>query len=380
MRILGLLPLLGLAACKSELLNPSGDIAVQQRDLLINSTLLMLLIIIPVMILTVVFAWRYRASNKNARYEPNWDHSTQLELVIWAAPLLIIICLGALTWLGTHLLDPYRPVSRIAKDKPLTETTEALQIDVVALDWKWLFIYPQYGVAVVNELALPTDRPVNMNITSSSVMNSLYIPAFAGQVYAMPGMVTQLHGVMNRNGDVEGFSANYSGSGFSGMHFTAHGVNSADFEQWLAQVKSNSDELTRAAYLQLAVPSEREPVRYYATVSSDLWDAIVNRCVETGKMCQDEMMALDARIDAEGGLGLSSAYGLAALRQDEYAYRSAGGPSKTYVTGICTRDDADATQSVSALIEPVDQTPLLGAGLTPAWSSQRTATLQSSVL
>ena len=119
----------------------------------------MLLIIVPVIALTVLFAWRYRQSNKEARYEPDWDHSTQLELVIWAAPLLIIICLGALTWIGTHLLDPYRPLDRIAPGQPVTERTKPLEVEVVALDWKWLFIYPEHGIATVNELAVPVDRP-----------------------------------------------------------------------------------------------------------------------------------------------------------------------------------------------------------------------------
>src|SRR5690349_18082186 len=143
----------------------------------------MLFIIIPVMALTVLFAWRYRASNKKARYEPDWHHSTRLELVIWAAPLLIIICLGALTWLGTHLLDPYRPLDRIADGQPVTEEHKPLEVEVVALDWKWLFIYPEYGFATVNEMVVPVNRPIAMRITASSVMYSIYIPELAGQVY-----------------------------------------------------------------------------------------------------------------------------------------------------------------------------------------------------
>ncbi|RUU78114.1 ubiquinol oxidase subunit II, partial [Mesorhizobium sp. M7A.F.Ca.MR.362.00.0.0] len=145
LRTLFLLPLLAsLGSCSMVVMNPAGDVAAQQRDLLMVSTALMLIVIIPVMALTIFFAWRYRQSNREARYEPDWDHSTHLELVIWAVPLLIIICLGAVTWMGTHLLDPYRPIGRVAAGKPLPPDVRPLEVEVVALDWKWLFIYPQY--------------------------------------------------------------------------------------------------------------------------------------------------------------------------------------------------------------------------------------------
>lgn len=236
--MIALLPLIFLlSGCNAVVLNPSGDIALQQRDLVVISTALMLLIIIPVMALIVLFAWRYRHSNTSARYEPDWDHSTQLELVIWAAPLLIIICLGALTWMGTHLLDPFRPLSRVSAGQLASGEATPLEVSVVALDWKWLFIYPDEGIATVNELAAPVDRPINFRITASSVMNSFYIPALAGQIYAMPGMETKLHAVINRPGVYKGFSANYSGAGFSGMHFAFHGQSSAER---LATKKANS--------------------------------------------------------------------------------------------------------------------------------------------
>ena len=262
LRITALLPLFALlGGCQFVVLNPSGDVALQQRDLVVISTVLMLLIIIPVMALTLVFAWRYRQSNTAARYEPDWDHSTHLELVIWSVPLLIIICLGALTWMGTHLLDPYRAIGRVAVGYPVTGDEAPLEVDVVALDWKWLFIYPQYGVASVNELAAPVDRPIEFRITASSVMNSFYVPALAGQIYAMPGMETKLHAVINKPGVYEGFSANYSGAGFSGMHFAFHGLDRHGFEQLgregqgRAAMRSNRDN-----YLQLERPSENEPV------------------------------------------------------------------------------------------------------------------------
>jgi cytochrome o ubiquinol oxidase subunit 2 len=279
-----------LTACDMVVLRPSGDVAVQQGQLVVLSTLLMLLIIVPVIVLTLVFAWRYRESNTKARYTPDWDHSVQLELLIWAAPLLIIIALGALTWIGTHTLDPYRSLTRIDSSRPMSIEAEPLNIEVVALDWKWLFIYPDHGIAVVNELAAPVDIPIRFKITASSVMNSFFIPALAGQIYAMPSMATTLHAVINRPGEFEGFSANYSGAGFSDMRFKFLGVSAGEFDRWLQKAKASKDELTRDAYLQLEKPSEREPVRRYAAVAPDLFDLVVNRCVDRKKLCVRHMM------------------------------------------------------------------------------------------
>jgi cytochrome o ubiquinol oxidase subunit II len=282
-----------LTGCDAVLLDPSGDIAAQQRDLLLVSTGLMLLIIVPVMALTVIFAWRYRQSNRAARYEPDWAHSTHLELVIWGAPLLIIICLGALTWMGTHLLDPYRPIERITADEPVPSGVETLEVQAVALDWKWLFFYPQYGIASVNEMAAPVDRPIRFRITASSVMNSFFIPTLAGQIYAMPGMETKLHAVINNEGEFEGFSANYSGAGFSGMQFAFHGLGPGDFDAWVETVRSDAATLDNAAYLELERPSENVPVMHYGTIDPALFDKIVNMCVEPGKLCMRDMMMMD---------------------------------------------------------------------------------------
>lgn len=303
-RRLLLLPLLAsLSACSAVVLSPSGDVALQLRDMLVVSTGLMLIVIIPVMALTVFFAWRYRQSNRHARYEPDWDHSSRLELVIWGVPLLVIITLGAVTWMGTHLLDPYRALGRIAAGKPLPQDVQPLQVEVVALNWKWLFIYPQYNVATVNDLAAPVDRPISFRITSASEMNSFYIPALAGQIYAMPGMETKLNAVINKPGDYRGFSANYSGAGFSGMRFGFHGLSDAGFQAWVAKAKDGRSELDRVTYLQLEQPSENQPVSHYSTVDSDLYKAILNRCVAPGSMCMGEM----AQIDAGGGRDLANA-------------------------------------------------------------------------
>ena len=298
------LPLLSLlAGCNAVVLAPSGDIAARQRDLLVFSTGLMLLIIIPVIALVVLFAWKYRHSTKKATYKPDWDHSTYLEVAIWGAPLLIIICLGAVTWAGTHLLDPYRPLDRISKGQPVAETVQPLQVNVVALDWKWLFIYPEYGIATVNELAAPVDRPIQFTITASSVMNSFYIPALAGQIYAMPGMQTTLHGVINKPGEYKGFSANYSGAGFSGMRFAFHGLSDDGFDQWIAKVKSDSQSLNRADYTKLAAPSENTPVIHYGSVDDGLFHAIVHQCVEPGKTCMNHMGTVTAQSHAAHGVG-----------------------------------------------------------------------------
>lgn len=293
-RVLPVCAMLALAGCDLLVLDPPGDVAAQQGDLIVQATRLMLLIIVPVILLTLLFAWRYRASNRAATYRPDWDHSTQLELVIWTAPLLIIIALGAITWITTHTLDPYRPLDRIASDRPVPAGTEPLVIEVVALDWKWLFLYPQQGIATVNEIAAPVDRPIQFRITASSVMNSFYIPALAGQIYAMPGMETKLHAVMNRAGEYEGFSANYSGAGFSHMRFRFHGVDEAAFDGWVQKVKAGGARLGRGEYLELEKPSEREPVRLYGEVDPGLYHAILNRCVAPGALCMDEMMAIDA--------------------------------------------------------------------------------------
>jgi len=308
------LPLAALVSgCDWVVLNPSGDIARQQANLVMVSTALMLLIIVPVMALTVLFAWRYRSANTEAAYDPEWHHSTKLELVIWTAPLAIIIALGSITWLATHLLDPYRPLSRIDDTHAIAPGTKPMDVEVVALDWKWLFIYPEQKIATVNELVLPEGRPVRFRITSSTVMNSFYVPALAGQIYAMPGMETKLHAVFNKPGTFTGFSANFSGAGFSHMRFATRSVTGDAFNAWVAGVKKTGSDLDRATYLELDKPSEKVPVIHYASVSPDLFDAVVNMCVRPGKLCTGEMAA----IDAHGGTGKAGLLNVAALTYDK---------------------------------------------------------------
>jgi cytochrome o ubiquinol oxidase subunit II len=296
-----LLPSL-LAGCNAVVLFPSGYVAVQQRNLIIATTVLMLLIIVPVIALTLIFAWHFREENTDAGYDPEWDHSTQLEVVIWSAPLAIIIAIGAITWLSTHTLDPFRPLTRLDATQPLSQGVKPLTVEVVALDWKWLFIYPDQGVATVNELKAPVNVPISFKITSASVMNSFFIPALAGQIYAMAGMETKLNAVINEEGEYEGFSANYSGLGFSRMNFKFYGVTQQGFDQWLDNVRAQGAGLDRAEYLKLEKPSEHNPVKYYSSVENGLFNAILNLCVLPGQMCIGEMH----HIDATGGAGVES--------------------------------------------------------------------------
>jgi cytochrome o ubiquinol oxidase subunit 2 len=283
-----------LSGCGTVLMAPSGDVALQQRNLILIATFLMLLIIVPVIVLTLLFAWRYRKATPRDDYDPEWHHSTQLELVIWAAPLLIIIVLGAVTWISTHKLDPYRALGRIDASRAMPADVKPLVVDVVALDWKWLFIYPEQGIALVNEVAAPVDRPIEFRITASTVMNSFFIPALAGQIYAMPSMQTTLNAVINKPGSYAGMSANYSGAGFSGMRFTFKGLAPADFDRWVAQSRTSGARLDGPAYLKLAQPSERDPVQHFGAVDPKLFDAILKRCVADRSQCvkkMDEMMA-----------------------------------------------------------------------------------------
>ncbi|MFO7324112.1 MAG: ubiquinol oxidase subunit II [Pseudomonadota bacterium] len=282
-RALALLPLACLlVSCGSAVLDPAGDVARQQRDLIYISTGLMLLIIVPVMILTVVFAWHYRKGGKGT-YDPGFDHSTTLELAIWSAPLLIIIALGALTWASTHLLDPFRPLDSRRDEKPLV-------VQVVSLDWKWLFIYPEQGVATVNELVLPVQRQVRFDITSSNMMNTFYVPTLAGMIYAMPGMRSQLHAVLDREVESHGYSANYSGAGFTHMRFRFEGVDDAGFENWVGRVRQSGNAFDLPAYRELLEPSERVPVMHFASIDQDLFRRTVERCIEPGTPCMSELM------------------------------------------------------------------------------------------
>jgi cytochrome o ubiquinol oxidase subunit 2 len=287
--------LLALSGCNLVVLNPTGDVALQQRNLILIATGLMLVIIVPVLILTVLFAWHYRAGNAAATYDPKFNHSTTLELVIWSAPLLIIIALGAVTWTSTHLLDPYRSLGRLSAGRPIPAGVKPLEVQAVAMDWKWMFIYPEQGVATVNELTVPVDRPVHFTITSNTMMNTFSVPTMAGMVYAMPGMQSQLSAIINKAGDSWGQSANYSGAGYSDMRFGVHALPNAQFDQWVGRVKAGA-ALDPATYIRLEQPSEKVPVMHFGSVTPGLFSRIVNRCVEAGKPCAADVMARDMKM------------------------------------------------------------------------------------
>jgi len=236
-----------------------------------------------------LFAWKYRASNREAEYDPDWHHSTTVEIVVWTIPLIIIIILSGITFVATHRLDPYTPITRISPEQPLPADAEPLVIEAVSLDWKWLFLYPEQGVASVNEVVAPVDRQIRFKITSGSVMNSFYIPALAGQIYAMSGMQTMLHAVINEPGVFDGFSANYSGHGFSHMRFKFHGVDDAGFDAWVEKVRGSGGALDAAGYIDLEKPTTAHPVVYYGEVQENLFHDILNRCVAGREPCIDAL-------------------------------------------------------------------------------------------
>ncbi|HWT68489.1 MAG TPA: ubiquinol oxidase subunit II [Pseudomonas sp.] len=270
-RLLGLLPLIGallLSGCNMTLLNPKGQVGLDERNLIITATLLMLLVVVPVIVMTFLFAWKYRASNTSATYTPKWNHSTKIEIAVWAVPIMIIIALGYVTYKSTHALDPYRPLE--SDVKPVT-------IEVVALDWKWLFIYPEQGIATVNKIVFPAHTPINFRITSDAVMNSFFIPALGGQIYAMAGMQTKLHLIANENAEMEGISANYSGAGFTGMKFKATATTQEEFDAWVSEVKKAPKKLEQAEYAALAKQSQNNPVELYSSVTPNLFQTIVDK-------------------------------------------------------------------------------------------------------
>lgn len=296
--------MLGLSGCKLVVMNPAGDVASQQADLIIYATVLMLIVILPVLALTVFFAFKFRADNKDASYDPEWDHSVSLEIVVWSVPLAIIICLAGLTWVATHRLDPYEDLHRVSATKPIDENVTPLQVQVVAMDWKWLFIYPEYDIATVNEMAVIVDRPVELKLTSTTVMNAFYVPDMVGMIYAMAGMETELNGVLNAAGTYDGFASHYSGAGFSKMNFKVHALDEAGFDEWAAGAAASSQPLDREAFVELDQPSIDNEVAYYEGIEDGLWDRVLNMCVDHDELCLNDMMM----VDALGGGGIDGLY------------------------------------------------------------------------
>ena len=258
-----------VASCRQVgVLDPQGPIAAQELLLLINSTAIMLVVVVPVVLATLAFAWWYRSSNLRASRSSDESYEGRLEFVLWSIPALIVILLGGVIWIGSHQLDPRAPIPANANP---------LRVDVVALDWKWLFIYPDQGIATVNQLVVPAGTPVKFRLTSATVMNSFFIPQLGSQIYTMGGMTTHLNLLADKPGEYPGFSANFSGDGFAEMRFTAKAVPAGNFEAWVTQVRGGGSALDDAGYAALAKPSKAVPPGTYRSVEPNMFERIINQ-------------------------------------------------------------------------------------------------------
>lgn len=266
-RILALASLTLLtAACNRGILDPVGPVGQAEKTILINSTAIMLAIIIPTMIATMAIAFWFRRGNSKAEYRPDWEYSGAIELVVWAIPILTVALLGGITWIGSHALEPSKPLD--SKVKPIT-------VQVVSLDWKWLFIYPEQGVATVNQLVVPSGTPVDFRLTSATVWNTFFVPQMGSMIYTMPRMTTRLHLQADRQGVFEGRSAHFSGDGFPGMEFKVHSVPPQQFAGWAAGARGGGEVLDGRSYALLAKPSSYVKPMTYSKVDPNLFNAIV---------------------------------------------------------------------------------------------------------
>jgi cytochrome o ubiquinol oxidase subunit 2 len=253
---------------------PKGWVAFEQRNLLLIIQGMMLLVIIPVYILTFIFSWRYRADNKNATYDPDLVDHKIAEIIWWGVPFVMVAIISVLTWVKTHELDPF---------KPITSDKKPVKIEAIALQWKWLFLYPEENIATVNYLQIPEKTPIAFDITADAPMNSLWIPDLGGQIYAMPAMKTQLNLIANETGEFRGSSANISGEGFAGMHFMTKSVSDQDYEAWVKTVKESGKPLDFKSYEELAAPSKNEPVGLYQLKDTQLFNKIMMKYMEPAK-------------------------------------------------------------------------------------------------
>jgi cytochrome o ubiquinol oxidase subunit II len=256
-----------LSSCEDMVvLNSKGPIGRSEAELIYVSFGLMLIVVLPVFVMTFWFAIRYRDSNKKATYKPDWAHSNKIEFVVWTVPIIIIVILSFLTWKSTNELDPYKPIE--SKVKPLV-------VDVISLDWNWLFVYPEDSVATLNELVIESGRPVSFRLTSQTVMTSLFIPQLGSQMYAMAGMRTKLNLMADEPGTYVGRNLEYSGNGYHTMNFKVLAKTSEEFKTWLKTAKASSDTLTMAQYEEISKPKEGHPVKVYASIVPDLFDKVM---------------------------------------------------------------------------------------------------------
>jgi cytochrome o ubiquinol oxidase subunit 2 len=228
----------------------------------------MLVVVAPVIVATLAFAWWYRPSNARAARTPDFSYQGSIEFVVWSIPALVVILLGGVAWIGAHQLDPRAPIA--SEMRPL-------RVEVVSLDWKWLFIYPDQGVAAVNELVIPANTPVTFRLTSATVMNAFFIPQLGSMIYTMPGMVTHLNLLADRAGAYRGLSANFSGDGFSDMRFTARAIPEDEFRDWVAQTLAGGAALDAAGYAALAKPSSAVKPGTYRLVDPHLFERIAGQ-------------------------------------------------------------------------------------------------------
>ncbi|MEA3038419.1 MAG: cytochrome o ubiquinol oxidase subunit [Sphingomonadales bacterium] len=256
---------LATSGCVGGILDSVGPVGRDDSRILIDATLIMLAIVVPTILLAFWMAWRYRASNTRAEYLPYWSYSGRIEAVVWSIPILTILFIGGVIWIGSYRLDPFRP---------LESKTPPLEVQVVSLDWKWLFIYPRQGVATVNRLVVPAGTPVHFSITSASVFNTFFVPRLGSMIYAMPGMVSQLNLQADRPAELWGQSAMFSGDGFSDMQFQVTSVPPDRFAAWAQGARGAGPVLDRAAYAQLARQSQRVAPITFGTVDSNLFAAI----------------------------------------------------------------------------------------------------------
>jgi len=259
------LPLLA-GGCNRGILDPVGPVGSAEKTILINSTAIMLAIIIPTMIATVAVAWWFRRGNEKAVYRPDWEYSGAIELVVWAIPAMTIMLLGGIAWIGSHQLDPA---------KPLKSDKAPINVQVVSLDWKWLFIYPDQHIATVNQLVIPAGTPVNFRLTSATVWNTFFVPQMGSMIYTMPRMAVRLNLQADRIGVFPGRSAHFSGDGFPGMEFNVHSVPPAQFAAWTQAAHAGSQVLDARAYAQLSKPTSYVKPMTYSNVAPGLFDAIV---------------------------------------------------------------------------------------------------------
>jgi cytochrome o ubiquinol oxidase subunit II len=258
---------LALASCSEGPLDPQGPVGKAERLILLDATAIMLAVIVPVILLIFGFAWWFRSGNSRARYRPDWEYSGRIEMITWSIPALIVLFLGGMAWISSHALDP---------PAPLESSAAALEVEVVSVDWRWIFIYPKQGIASVDRLTVPAGVPIHFRLTSTSVMNSFFIPQLGTQIYTMPGMATQLNLLADHPGRYSGLSAQFSGEGFSDMRFEVVAVAAAEFQSWVDTTHAAGGVLDRPTFEQLARPATEHAVRTYGEVTTGLFDSIVS--------------------------------------------------------------------------------------------------------